>query len=313
MTVAKEDDEDDFVDAKEDLESEAGDTSGATAVGDFDGDGDRASVTDEGDQEDVEALEKANADAAAELEAAAQEEPDLFETTFGAKASQDSEEQNEDDEDLMEVDGEDFSNVQKTSPGKAPGSYRESLKSEHAKGCNPSRGPSTPSDSADGTPGPPAPPKAPDPVNDASRNLKHLKSLHNRAVQLIPRLPLAAHRYWIGVLNLDVNPKYFNTEKHFTWMKGNRFTTVETVWHTYQQVTASEGFVLLVGYERVQDKDRMEELDYFNDKKIVLRAVHGNRPEAKGRALCEGVVPVLEVAEGKKSNGSQEVIEIEDD
>ena len=74
-------------------------------------------------------------------------------------------------------------------------------------------------------------------------------------------------------------------------MKGNRVTTVETVWNTYYQTTAIDNFVLLLGYEKVDFKDRMEELDYFNCKKIIFRAVDEKHQDAKGREICEGVIP----------------------
>ena len=105
-------------------------------------------------------------------------------------------------------------------------------------------------------------------------------------------MPLAPHRYWIGVLNIDANATTFHQEKHFTWMKGNRVTTIETIWNTYATMAATEDFVLLLGgVEKVQEKDCMEELDYFNDKRIMLRAVKKGTPEAKGKLLGGDLVP----------------------
>ena len=90
-------------------------------------------------------------------------------------------------------------------------------------------------------------------------------------------------------------------------MKGNRLTTVETVWHMYQQTTATEQFTLLLGHEKLELEDKVEELDYFNDKKIMFRAVGQNDPDAKGRKLCEFVVP----KESAAKKVSREVIEID--
>ena len=35
----------------------------------------------------------------------------------------------------------------------------------------------------------------------------------------------------------------------------------------------------------------MEELDYFSEQKIIFRAVGGKSPAAKGRKMCEDVIP----------------------
>lgn len=305
MMVSNEnEDDDEFVDAQEEIRSEPDSESVAA---------DEASEDDSETLEDQRAREAANEKAMRELE-----EEDLFESTFGKKVAEDSD---GDDDDQHEKNGEKVievaEEVKSSDKGKAStaggtGSYREFLKSEHRKGCKQTRRMSTPPDTGLPPP-PPAGPKAPDPIADLSHNSKWLKNFHNRAVQFIPRLPLATHRYWIGVLNLDVKPKYFNSEKHFTWMKGNRFTTVETVWNMYQQTTATEDFVLLLGFEKVEDRDRVEELDYFNCKKVMFRAVYKSHPDAGGRELCAGVIPqVQEVAKQKKIM-STEVIEIDDD
>ena len=104
---------------------------------------------------------------------------------------------------------------------------------EHTKGCTSPPGPSTPppeksqksrSSSAQLTG-----PRPPNAQKDLSWNLRRLKKFYFRAKELIPRLPLAEHRYWIGVLNVGKNPDNFKCEKDFIWMKGNRKTTVETV------------------------------------------------------------------------------------
>ena len=83
-------------------------------------------------------------------------------------------------------------------------------------------------------------------------------------------------------------------------MKGSRFTTIETVWHTYETTTAMTGFVLMLGQQRMEFKDQAQELDLFNDKIIVLRAVMEGTPESNGREISEGIVP-------------PEIVEIDDD
>ena len=134
-------------------------------------------------------------------------------------------------------------------------------------------------------------PPPPDPELDCSTHLSNLHKFHLKAKYHIPRLPLAPHRYWIGVLILDVSLKAISRENQFIWMKGNRVTTVKTVWHTYQNTTATEEFVLLLGTEKVEMTDKMCELDYFNEKKIMFRAVRCGTREARGRELCEEAVP----------------------
>lgn len=127
-----------------------------------------------------------------------------------------------------------------------------------------------------------------------SRLLVAHEKFHKHAIQFIPRLPLPAHRYWIGVLNIDRKPKNAKDEKHFTWMKGNRMTTIQTIWNTYQTMVMRDDFVLILGAgESVEFKDRCEELDYFNDKKIILRAVEMSDAAANGVELGKGCPPVV--------------------
>lgn len=136
----------------------------------------------------------------------------------------------------------------------------------------------------------PPPPALIDPVKDVRSTLKQQHRFHLKAKALTPRLPLAAHRYWICVLHIDKKPRNATSEKHFIWMKGNRFTTVQTIWHTYHTTALAEDFVLLLGHERLGFKDQCQELDYFNDKFICLRAVNKDEREAKGRELCESTL-----------------------
>jgi hypothetical protein len=101
---------------------------------------------------------------------------------------------------------------------------------EHAKGCTSTPGPSTPPpEKSRSSSAQLAGPRPPNPQKDLSWNLRRLKGFYLRTKELIPRLPLAEHRYWIGVLNVGKNPDNFKCEKDFIWMKGNRKTTVQTV------------------------------------------------------------------------------------
>ncbi|KAK3706163.1 hypothetical protein LTR37_012864 [Vermiconidia calcicola] len=305
--MSSDEDEAEFVDAQEEVCSESGAITNkkAASEGQVDEDGDSVTEKDgtEMDVDDQEVGEEE--DGGTEVYGDEEEEEDLFGQTFGpssASAAMNQDGDEDEDEDEYEARG----GQTKHQPNKQPTSTRRTKlegfdKSEHARGCTNTHTPSTPPNS----------PRAnspallgPDPIKDLSPNLKRLKYFHARAIELIPRLPLAAHRYWIGVLNLDVNPKTFSKEEHFTWMKGNRFTTVETVWHMYQQTTVSENFSLLCGFEKVEMEVRMEELEYFGDKKVMLRAVHDSSAEAEGRELCEGVAPKEKVA-------ATEVIEID--
>lgn len=142
----------------------------------------------------------------------------------------------------------------------------------------------------------------PDPERHMSKLLKLYRRLHDQALAVIPHRPLARHRYWIAVLEQGKSPNSATTEKSFTWMKGNRLTTVETVWRTYSTSTASDDFVLLMGWDKVDWTEEMVELDYFNQKLIVFRCVHEKSEEAEGIHLSEALVP-----------SEKEIIEIEDD
>ncbi|KAF2772630.1 hypothetical protein EJ03DRAFT_380648 [Teratosphaeria nubilosa] len=126
---------------------------------------------------------------------------------------------------------------------------------------------------------------------DYSKDLTKFRKWHERMKLLIPRLHLAEHRYWIGVLPVGRKPRNATTEKHMTWIKGNRMTTISTVWHRIAELHMIEDFVLLLGNEKLKLTDRAEELNYFNDKFVCLRAVDKNDPQAKGKSTSEGLVP----------------------
>lgn len=288
MTPVDED-EDSFVDAEEELESEISENE-VMVEG------------EEGKEEDNN--EETDGDDA-EHEVQAKTDPDLFASAFGNNAD------SEEDDEVVEV-----SSIKATPTEKTAARNLDFDRSEHTKGCKETtRGPATPPDLPQFS-GP-----APiDPKLDRTKSLKVQERFHKRAKQLIPRLPLAEHRYWIGVLHMDVKAKSASQEKHFLWMKGNKFTTVGTVWHMYQQSAAADGFVLLLGLERVDFKDQAQELDHFNDKKIMFRAVSEKSPEAKGRQVTEGLIMTAEEVEVMlekrrnlfKPKAEVEVIEIDD-
>jgi hypothetical protein len=125
------------------------------------------------------------------------------------------------------------------------------------------------------TPSAPLGPLPIDVEKDLSRNQRNLRKFHARAVQVVPRIHLPAHRYWVGVYNVNEKPHTTLKETSFTWMRGNRLTTVETVWHVYAQTCVEDGFTLVVaGCVEIPDMDvRMEEIDYLNDKKVFFRAI----------------------------------------
>lgn len=83
------------------------------------------------------------------------------------------------------------------------------------------------------------------------------------------------------------------------------------IWHMYLQSTATEDFVLLLGHEKVDFKDIMEQLDYFGDKKVIFRAVRNKHPDAKGKDLTAGVEKMD--AEPVKKKVQSEVIVLDDD
>ncbi|KAK5738263.1 hypothetical protein LTR17_006140 [Elasticomyces elasticus] len=180
---------------------------------------------------------------------------------------------------------------------------------EHARGCNNNNsrsastpGPSSLTSSGGNNRNPPnmpltqKKPEEADLVEDVRRSLTQQQKLHDKAKLFTPRLPLDAHRYWICVLHEGRKFSTITSEKHFTWMKGNRLTTIATIWHTHATATLSNNFVLLLGHELVDFKDVCEELDYFNDKFVCLRAVGKDLKQAKGKELGEGCPPeVIEI------------------
>lgn len=133
--------------------------------------------------------------------------------------------------------------------------------------------------------------EGPDELRDVARALKCHQRRHEKTLPLIPQLPvpLPPHRYWIGVLNPGRRWDTATKESHFTWMKGNRLTTVETVRKIYAATTMMEG-VFITGEEKPEDTDRMEELDYFNDKVVLFSVLTEGQEGSAGRLLTQGLV-----------------------
>ncbi|KJX99067.1 hypothetical protein TI39_contig375g00007 [Zymoseptoria brevis] len=188
-----------------------------------------------------------------------------------------------------------------------PSSRIKSLPGPHRTRISHSSSPPPPTNTTTPTSRPPRP--RPDTRRDLSRHLNFHSKFHNAALHLIPRLPSYesfawTRRYWIAVLLPKKNLyKPHFSEKDFVWFKGNKFTTVETVWNYFQTTTMSDpdDLALLVGgVEGVGFKDQMRELDYFGDKFVVFQALGREQAEdVEGRSLVEGVVPkgVVEVVE----------------
>ncbi|KAM0718274.1 hypothetical protein Q7P37_006606 [Cladosporium fusiforme] len=189
-------------------------------------------------------------------------------------------------------------------------SHSSQSQGQHSNGCNGARGASTPphpssnpvpkanSGSCTGSQnGAHAKDTAeekiwlgPDDLRDISRPFKNEKSWHDKVALLHPPSHLPSHRYWIGVLNRGLNARSANKESHFTWMKGNRLTTVKTVRKIYERTVMLAGGILIMGGERPDDNDRMEELDLFNDKIVLFRVAEPETPEAEGREITKGLV-----------------------
>lgn len=210
------------------------------------------------------------------------------------------------------LEPEEIINVNKTSATeKHAAAYRDLISgkkdqqtsqtpSNHAPGCTGIRSASTPP----ATP-PSSQPKdkepttltlnqkvwlGPDDLRDISKAFLREKRWHEKVSLLHPNSALAAHRYWIGVLNPKCNARNACKEEHFTWLKGNRLTTVETVRKVWMATTMLEGVVLLVGGERPEDEERMEELDFFNDKIVLFKLVQEGEQGCQGRMVTEGLV-----------------------
>ncbi|KAF2211293.1 hypothetical protein CERZMDRAFT_106509 [Cercospora zeae-maydis SCOH1-5] len=133
---------------------------------------------------------------------------------------------------------------------------------------------------------------------DLSKSLEPFHSFHTRALEHMPSLPtpLPSRRYWIAVFYPSKKPKNAKSEKDFMWMKGNKFSTISTIWHNFSLRTMEEDFVLTCRGEVLDMKVMVQELDWFNNKFVVLRAVkRDSMGMAKGLFDEIGVVPEKEV------------------
>ncbi|KAK5684372.1 hypothetical protein LTS10_004240 [Elasticomyces elasticus] len=227
------------------------------------------------------------------------EEPDLFSKSF--PNVKEEEEEDGDEIEIIDSPNQIKTNAKSKSKQHTSNDYHHHDANEHASGCNNNaRSASTPpppstTTSSRNNKNPNtnmAPiqkkPEEADFVKDLRRSLTQQRKLHDKAKLFTPRLPLDAHRYWVCVLHEGRKVSTITSEKHFTWMKANRFTTIATIWHTHATTTLSNGFVLLLGHERVDFKDCLGELDYFHDGFVCLRAVGEGSEQAKGKELGEG-------------------------
>ncbi|KAK0248553.1 hypothetical protein LTR91_019353 [Friedmanniomyces endolithicus] len=232
-----------------------------------------------------------------------EDEDDLFGKFFGkSKALVKVEEAADEDSDLEIIDSQPHQpNTTDKTKHRATDHYSHHDPKEHVPGCtHTTRSASTPPPPSSF----PAPktafvkkrPEQSDLVKDVRRSLTQQRKLHDKAKQFQPRLPLGSHRYWICVLHTGRRVSTINSEKHFTWLKGNRLSTIATIWHHHATATLSEDFALLLGHELVDFKDTCEDLDYFGDQFVCLRAVAGKDLQAKGKELGEGCPPeVIEI------------------
>lgn len=133
--------------------------------------------------------------------------------------------------------------------------------------------------------------QAPNADKDLSKTFTKYRDFHSKASVLRPQPLLSDHRYWIGVLLPGVRPNNINREDQFMWFKGNRFTTVETIWHIFADRFVKENFVLMLGAERLEKGVKMEECDLVNDKIVILRYMDELDGQSKGREISGALVP----------------------
>ncbi|KAK3656454.1 hypothetical protein LTR22_009727 [Elasticomyces elasticus] len=224
------------------------------------------------------------------------EEPDLFSRSFPDVKEEGEEGDGEDGIEIIDNPDQSKTNAKSKQKQSTSNNYHHHSPTEHAPGCNNnSRSASTPPPPTSTITSPnrnnpkPTPPaltqkkaEEADFVKDLRRSLTQQRKLHDKAKLFTPRLPLDAHRYWVCVLHEGRKVSTIGR------MKANRFTTIATIWHTHATTTLSNGFVLLLGHERVDFKDCLGELDYFHDKFVCLRAVAKDSEQAKGKELGEG-------------------------
>ncbi|KAK4498106.1 hypothetical protein PRZ48_010762 [Zasmidium cellare] len=317
--MADEDSDDEFVDAPEEITR--GDLNMPPPPPSQD------EILDVSDGQDDDDDEDTKSDAASE---------DLWAKHFGGATTQKKDDDVEDDDDTKSTAAADDLFTQAFVKGKTQKPDDEDSHDEHAsdtdshaKGCNTTyRRPSTPPvPTPDLTitgavtkkstpPKPDGPDKkedgrirlGPDIDRDLSVSLRMHFRFHDRVYNLVPRLNAPdfewSRRYWIAVLTHTKQAKNATNEKDFVWMKGNRLSTGKTILHKYAETTMVdvEATVLMLGHERLGERDTMEECDFFGDRLVVLRAVEVEEGDGVGklreRSLVEGLVKeVPEVVE----------------
>ncbi|PIA95622.1 hypothetical protein CB0940_10754 [Cercospora beticola] len=144
---------------------------------------------------------------------------------------------------------------------------------------------------------------------DFSKSFEAYHAFHVRALACRPEIPipLASHRYWIAILYPTKKPRNAKSDKDFMWMKGNRFSTVCTIWHNFSLRTMEEDFVLTCRGEVLDMKDQVQELDWFDNKFVVMRAVKTGMLEKMTNGKPKGLFGEIGVIPEKKI----EVVELE--
>lgn len=142
---------------------------------------------------------------------------------------------------------------------------------------------------------------------DHCQILNNYQAFYQKVIHLVPELPNWkafpwSRRYWIAVLYSHKKPRAIARARDFMWMKGelhkkraqtplfflspplfsfltntpptgNKYTTISTIWHSYALRTLEEDFALTCRGEVLDMKDQAGELDWFNQKFVVLRAI----------------------------------------
>lgn len=256
-----------------------------------------------------------------EAQSEAKSEEDLFKSTFGNKMQEDNE-----DDDLVEMDsGDSFGKVKRpfqfdamwhkvgcsekkrrlSTPPRLLGTKTEDIKSGDNKPNGTKEDIRNTLESSVSTKNKEVYRRrdGADIHRDRAYYLNAHWKFHDRVMNYVPRLPNDSsfdwdRRYWIAVLIEGKQPRNVNSEKDFIWMKGNRYSTVCTVFHMYANTVLSdkEDLVLLLGVEKPEMSVQMQSLDYFSDRLIVMKAVKKSHPHAKGLSMIGEIEqPVVQI------------------
>ncbi|OCL10223.1 hypothetical protein AOQ84DRAFT_387654 [Glonium stellatum] len=106
------------------------------------------------------------------------------------------------------------------------------------------------------------------------------QEFHNLARRLKPDQQISAKRYWVGILHHDISPDDVSSEADFLWIKAHSRITVQTIEDQYIQRYPSIEIVLKFAYYIPPKSATLPDLDYWNDKIIIFRAVELTSPEA---------------------------------